>query len=122
MNRKVIYGSNSVDPLYYWVAPLSRKKTAVRWETLARCFAARRLPKGELSTVVLPAVTQSFPRGVPRELAEISQFADKVKTTTPEIRQCRDAVDFALLLEMDDGGDEPGTVEEAEEDFFIEED
>ena len=106
----------------YCVAPLSRKKTAVRWETLARCFAARRLPKGELSTVVLPAVTQSFPRGVPRELAEISQFADKVKTTMPEIRQCRDAVDFALLLEMVDGGDEPGTVEEAEEDFFIEED
>ena len=57
-----------------------------------------------------------------RDLAEISQFADKVKTTMPEIRQCRDAVDFALLLEMVDGGDEPGTVEEAEEDFFIEED
>ena len=37
---------------------LSRKMTAARWETLARCFAARRLPKGELSTVVLPAVIQ----------------------------------------------------------------
>ena len=46
-------------------------------ETLARCFAARRLPKSELSTVVLPTVTQSFPKGAPRELVEISQFADK---------------------------------------------
>ena len=56
---------------------LSRKKAAARWGTLARCFAARRLPKTELSTVVLPHVTQSFSRGVPRELAEISQFEDK---------------------------------------------
>ena len=54
-----------------------RKKAATRWETLARCFAARRLPKSELSTVVLPTVTQSFPKGAPRELVEISQFADK---------------------------------------------
>ena len=56
---------------------LSRKKAEARWGTLARCFAARRLPKTELSTVVLPHVTQSFSRGVPRELAEISQFEDK---------------------------------------------
>ena len=59
------------------VSLLSRKKAAARWGTLARCFAARRLPKTELSTVVLPHVTQSFPKGVPRELAEISQFEDK---------------------------------------------
>ena len=36
------------------------------------------------------------------------------------VGQCPDAMDFALLLEMD-GGEEPGTVEETEEDFFIEE-
>ena len=56
---------------------------------------------------------------MPRELAEISQFADNAKM--PSVGQCPDTMDFALLLEMD-GGDEPGTIEEAEEDFFIEED
>jgi len=96
----------------------NRKKAAARWGTLARCFAARRLPKTELSTVVLPHVTQSFPKGVPRELAEISQFEVKMSVA---VGQCPDAMDFALLLEMD-GGEELGTVGETEEDFFIEED
>ena len=108
---------------YCW---LFRKKAASRLEALGRCFAARRLPKSELSTLILPTVTQFFPRGVPRELAEISQFADlghyatKAKTMMP-VRQSEEVKDFALLQEME-GGEESGTVEEAEEDFLIEED
>ena len=96
-----------------------RKKAAARWEVLARCFAARRLPKPELSTVVLPHVTQSFPRGVPRELAEISLFADRA--SRPPVKQSPDTVDFTLLRELE-GGEAAGAVEETEEDFHIEED
>ena len=96
-----------------------RKKAASRWEVLARCFAARRLPKSELSTVVLPHVTQSFPRGVPRELTEISLFVDRAPT--PAVSQSPDTVDFALLQELG-GGEAAGAVEETEEDFHIEED
>ena len=76
--------------------------------------------------MILPTVTQFFPKGVPRELAEISQFADpghystKMKTISP-VRQSEQVKDFALLQEME-GGEESGTVEEAEEDFLIEED
>ena len=39
----------------------------------------------------------------------------------PAVRQSPDTMDFALLMEME-GGDEPGTYEETEEDFMIEED
>ena len=68
--------------------------------------------------MVLPHVTQSFPRGVPRELTEISLFADRAPT--PAMRQSTDTVDFALLRELE-GGEESGAVEETEEDFHIEE-
>ena len=108
---------------YCW---LFRKKAASRLEALGRCFAARRLPKSELSTLILPTVTQFFPRGVPRGLGGLLEFADsghyatKVKTMSP-VRQSEEVKDFALLQEME-GGEESGTVEEAEEDFLIEED